>query len=88
MVGLKSTGHTFKQISEYLEIAQTTCVERYNKLMKTAVGWDKEMDKKLEKAYLKHRDKIWEAVGGELGIPWRAAEDRAFDLGKKRLAKR
>jgi len=46
------------------------------------------MDKKLEKAYLKHRDKIWEAVGGELGIPWRAAEDRAFDLGKKRLAKR
>jgi len=85
---LKASGSTWKHISDFLEIAPTTCLERYNKLMKTAVGWDDEMDKKLEKAYLKHRDKVWEAVGSELGIPWRAAEDRAFDLGKKRLAKK
>lgn len=63
----------------------TTCHRRYHELMVKAVEWDEKMDEKLRKTYQKHRDKVWEAIAGELGVPWRAAENRAWDLGKKKI---
>jgi len=56
--------------------------------MRKAVEWDDERDQKLEKSYIRHRETLWTAVAKDLGVPWRAVESRAFDLGKKRLAKR
>jgi len=87
LLGLKSSGHTWQQISTFMEIPPTTCVERHNKLIKKSVVWDKELDVKVKKAYLKHREAMWQAVASEVGVPWRAAEDRAWDLGKKSLVK-
>jgi len=68
-----------------LGIPRTTCHYHYSKLMTNAVEWDEDMDKKLRIAYQKHRDGFWEEVGRELGVPWRAAEARAWDLGKKKI---
>jgi len=56
--------------------------------MKKSVVWNKELDVKVKKAYLKHREAMWQAVASEVGVPWRAAEDRAWDLGKKSLVKK
>jgi hypothetical protein len=84
---LKSSGNTWSQISQFLEIPASTCIDRYNKLMKRSIVWDEELDAKIHKAYLKHREAMWKAVGNEVGVPWRAAEDRAWDLGKKSLVR-
>lgn len=88
LLGLKASGSNWKQISEQLEVPCTTCRERYNKLMKKAVTWDKQMDEKLERAYQRHREQMWKNVANDIGIPWRAAEDRMWDLGKKKFVKR
>ena len=88
LLRLKASGNTFKKIGELFNLPRTTCQDHYYKLMKKGVEWDENMDKKLEMAYQKHRDQVWVAVAGELGVSWRAAEDRAWDLGKKRFVKR
>lgn len=56
--------------------------------MKKAVGWDQEMDHKLLQSYQKRREEMWKGVATDLGVPWRAAEDRVWDLGKKKFVKR
>ena len=63
-------------------------MERYNKLMKKAVGWNDEMDQQLLKSYQKRREEMWRGVAADLGVPWRAAEDRVWDLGKKKFVRR
>jgi len=85
LLGLKSSGHTWQQITTFMEIPSTTCKERYNKLMKMSIVWNKELDIKVRKAYFKHRETMWQSVAREVGVPWRAVEDRAWDLGKKSL---
>jgi len=87
LLGLKANGQTWTQISEFLDIAKTTCRERYNRLVKKTVGWDQEMDQKLLQSYQKRREEMWRGVASDLGIPWRAAEDRVWDLGKKKFVK-
>lgn len=59
-------------------------------LLSKATVWDDDMDEKLEKAYHGGRDAFWKGVAKGLGegVSWRAAEDRAWDLGKKRLVKK
>jgi hypothetical protein len=71
-----------------MQIPPTTCKERYNLLMKQSVVWDKALDLKMQKSYIKHREAMWELVGKELGVPWRAVEDHALDLGKKWLVRK
>lgn len=56
-------------------------------LMKTAVVWNKDLDEKLEKLYKLRREDIWKGIANDMGIPWRAVEDRHWDLGRKKLAK-
>jgi hypothetical protein len=56
--------------------------------MKKSVVWDKELDLKMQKSYIKHREAMWGLVGKELGVPWRAVEDHALDLGKKWLVRK
>jgi DNA-binding transcriptional MerR regulator len=87
LISLRDKGRTFQEISESLDRPRTTCLMRFNMLMKTSVSWDKEMDQKLEKAYQKHRESMWKGVAAELDVPWRAAENRAWDLGKKKFVK-
>jgi hypothetical protein len=31
---------------------------------------------------------MWKGVATDLGVPWRAAEDRVWDLGKKKFVRR
>jgi hypothetical protein len=56
---------------------------------KTTV-WDAAMDEKLEKAYRRGKEAFWNGVAKELGegVSWKAAEDRAWDLGKKWFVKK
>ena len=88
LLGLKASDNTWKQISEFLGIPKSTCVDRYSKLMQTAVEWDKEMDEKLEKAYQKRREEMWKGIAGDIKVPWKAAEARMWDLGRKKFVKR
>ena len=55
--------------------------------MKTAVQWNKDLDQKLEKLYRVRREDLWKGIANDMGIPWRAVEDRHWDLGRKTLAK-
>ena len=71
-----------------MEVPSTTCRERHNILMKNEVDWDRELDQRLEKAYMKRREDMWKPIAGELGVSWRAAEDRLWELGKKRFARK
>lgn len=87
-MGLKASGNTWEQIAEFMKIPRTTCLDRHNKLVKKAVVWDNELNQRLEKMYQKRREEIWRGIGAELGIPWKAVEDHAFDLGKKKLVGR
>ena len=70
-----------------MKIPPTTCSDRYNKLMRDAVEWDKDLDQKLRKAYSQFREEMWKRVSEQIGVPWRAAEDRALNLGKKLVKK-
>jgi Myb-like DNA-binding domain len=88
LIKLKSEGHTWAEISKFFNKPATTCGSHYTVLMKNAVEWNPELDQKLENAYLRHRDSMWKAIGSELEIPWRAAEDRMWDLGKKKFVKK
>jgi hypothetical protein len=56
--------------------------------MKKAVGWNDEMDQQLLQSYQKRREEMWRGVAADLGVPWRAAEDRVWDLGKKKFVRR
>lgn len=85
LLGLKARGTTNVKISEVLGIPTTTCHRRYHELTEKAVEWDQNMDEKLRMAYQKYQDKVWETVANELGVHWRAAENRAWDLGKKKI---
>jgi len=76
------------KISEMLDIPHTTCVRRYNELVRQSVEWDAEMDKNLEKSYQNHRSQMWELIARDLGTEWRAVEERVFNLGKKRFVKK
>jgi crotonobetainyl-CoA:carnitine CoA-transferase CaiB-like acyl-CoA transferase len=85
LLGLKGSGNTWKQIAEFMDRPYTTCYDRYTKLVKKTVEWDDELNSKLEKLYQKRREELWRGIANELGAPWKAVEDHAFDLGKKRL---
>ena len=69
-------------------IPTTNCYRRYNKLITEAVEWNDEMDRKLEAAYHKRREEMWKGIAADLEIPWKAAEGRAWDLGKKKFVKK
>ena len=68
----------------------TSCRRRYQVLTTKGVTWDDEMDEKLEKAYQRGKEAFWQGLAKGLGegVTWRAAEDRAWDLGKKRFVKK
>ena len=87
LLGLKNSGNTYTQISEFMQIPPSTCKDRYNKLMRDAVKWDDDLDQKLRKAYTQFREEMWKRVGEQVGVPWRAAEDRGMNLGKKLVKK-
>jgi hypothetical protein len=82
---MKSDSKKWKEIAEFFNIPQTTCIERFNRLVKKSTVWDKDMEQQLEKAYQQGREAMWTIVGDKIGVPWRAAEDHAWDLGKKRF---
>jgi len=65
-----------------------TCSDHFNQLMKNSTEWNEEMDQKFVKSYQSRRAEIWKGIAKDLGIPWRAVEDRAYDLGKKKLARK
>ena len=50
--------------------------------------WDDGMDQKLEKVYQMHRREMWAGVARDMEMEWRAVEDRAWDLGKKKFVKK
>lgn len=87
LLSMISDGKKWKEISEFFDIPMTTCLERYNRLVKKSTEWDEKMEQKLEKAYQQSRQLMWKMVGDKIGVPWRAAEDHAWDLGKKRFVK-
>lgn len=84
---LKASGNTFKQISEFMGIPQTNCFNRHGKLMRNAIEWDDELNKRLEKAYQKRREEMWKGIATDLGVPWKAVEDHTWDLGKKKFVR-
>lgn len=92
LLGLKSNGSTWKQISEALDIPVTTCRERYHKLVAKETDWTEELDMKLERAYVICREEMWKRIArivdGAGGVNWRAVEDRVWELGKRRFVKK
>jgi hypothetical protein len=87
LLSRKKSGKSWKLISEDLNIPQTSCLRRYEKLTKAAVEWTDEMDERLAKAYQTSRESMWNGIALEIGLPWKIVEDRTWDLGKKRLVK-
>ena len=85
---MRSNGKTWKEVSDFFDIPSTTCIEHYNKLVTKTTVWDEDMDHKLEKAYQQGREEMWTGVAQRVGVPWRAAEDRVWDLGKKKFVKK
>jgi hypothetical protein len=45
------------------------------------------MDQNLLQSYQKRREEMWRGVAADLGVPWKAAEDHAWDLGKKKCVR-
>ena len=84
---MKKIGQPWEVVSQTLQIPVTTCRERYHKLAAKSVKWNDEIDKKLEKAYQNHRSQLWEMAARDMGLEWRAVEDRVFTLGRKRFVK-
>ena len=87
-MGLKSNGKGLTKIAELMYIPYTCCWRRYNELMAKGVDWNAELDQKLKKSYQIRREEMWKSVADDIGVPWRAAEDRAWDLGKKGFVKK
>jgi hypothetical protein len=59
-------------------------------LVTKGVEWTDAMDARLEKVYQRFREEFWrraaEEVGG--GVGWRGAEERMWDLGRKRFVRK
>ena len=81
-IELKNSGNTWVQVSKMLGRPESTCRAHYHALCKKLVEWDDEMDRKLEKYYQRRREEMWKGFERELGVPWKAAEDRMWDLQK------
>jgi hypothetical protein len=85
---MRSNGRTWIEVSEFLDLPNTTVRERYNKLIKKSTVWDEDMDRELKQAYQQVRQDMWKLVANKVGVPWRAAEDRIWDLGKKEFVRK
>jgi folate-binding Fe-S cluster repair protein YgfZ len=88
LIELKNNGATWVEVSKSIGRPQTTCLDRYTVLCKNSVEWDDEMDKRLEKYYQKRRESMWKGVEEELGMSWKAAENRMWDLRRKKVEKK
>jgi hypothetical protein len=48
---------------------------------------DNKLEEKLLETYQRLREDMWKKIETELGVPWRWAEDRIFELGKGKSAR-
>jgi len=88
LVALRESGLSYGQLAEQFDVHPTTCHARYKRLTKKAVkSEDTKMDDKLLATYQSLREDMWKKIEAELGVPWRWAEDRIFDLGKGRSSR-
>ncbi|KAI0479275.1 hypothetical protein GGR56DRAFT_673204 [Xylariaceae sp. FL0804] len=86
---LRATGMKWDDVSRRIPGRTTLgCRLHYQNYLERRCEWDDERKNKLARLYERFKNEMWQKVGEEMGIPWRAAEGMHWELGKEDMARR
>ncbi|KAI9669909.1 MAG: hypothetical protein M1831_006945 [Alyxoria varia] len=89
VIKLRGDGMKWDDVAKHLPgRTSISCRLHYQNFLEKRPEWDEEKKNKLSRLYERFRREMWEKVAKELNMPWRAAEDMHWQLGKHELAQR
>lgn len=89
IVKLRGDGLKWREITRHLPgRSELSCRLHYQNFLERRPLWNEEQKNKLARLYVRYRKEMWDKVAEELHMPWRAAEDMHWTLGKYQMAER
>ncbi|KAI9716871.1 MAG: hypothetical protein M1828_007532 [Chrysothrix sp. TS-e1954] len=89
IIDLRGSGMKWEDVSRHLPgRSAISCRLHYQNFLEKRPEWDEEKRNRLARLYERFRKEMWERVAKELKMPWRAAEEMHWLMGKDELAQR
>ncbi|OWY50692.1 MYB DNA-binding-like protein [Alternaria alternata] len=89
IIQLRGQGTKWDDIANHLPgRSSISCRLRYQNYLEKRAPWDEEKKNKFAKCYERFKERIWQQVATEMGIPWRSAEWMHWQMGEQEIIAR